>query len=67
MLVKARHGLFYNGQFHAGGDAFEVSTAEADMLSEYVEIAETPLTEATPAEEPAPRRGRKKKTEPEEG
>ena len=62
MLVRAKHNIFRSGVFHRGGETFEVSTAEADELREFVDIAETPIhEEAKTAEPEAPKRGRKKK------
>lgn len=66
MYVRAKCNIFRNGKYYPGGSCFEIATTETDILP-FVDVAETPVTEATEAEPPAaPKRGRKKKT-PEEG
>lgn len=43
MKVKAKHWLTYEGAWHCGGEEFEISATDADMLKDMVEITETPI------------------------
>lgn len=62
MRVKARHNINLSGVWHRGGDVFEISTTDAEVLGDMIEIAETPVAEVPEAEAPK-KRTRAKKTE----
>lgn len=69
MKVKAKHGLFHNGEYHAGGEIFKITGEEYEAISDCVVSVEEPkdgefVSEVFPPDEDEqPKRGRRKKTE----
>lgn len=66
MKVRAKNWICHNGTWHKSGEEFEISRDDAELISESVEIVETPLTWDEPNEESvaeAKPRSRRKKTE----
>lgn len=52
MLVKARHGVKYDGVWYKAGAEFEISLTDADRMTDMVTPVEEPLHAEPIAEEP---------------
>ncbi len=65
MRVRAKHNINLNGAYYRGGDVFEISTTDAQLLNSMIEIMETPVRyePEEPVKEAQKPRGRRKKTE----
>ena len=72
MKAVAKHWVNYNGDWHPAGEAFDIDPADAEEMKQYAEILPEEAAPEEPketahderaVEEPAQRRGRKRKTE----
>lgn len=51
MLVKAKHGVKYDGIWYKAGEEFEVSLTDADRMADMVDALEESLHADTAAED----------------
>ena len=69
MKAIAKHWVNYNGTWHPAGEAFDIESADAEQMKEYAQILpeeaepDEPAQSAPAADEPAAKRGRKRKNE----
>lgn len=65
MKAKAKHWVNYNGVWHMTGEEFQIDNADAAEMKLYADLVEENEPEKCETQEQA-KRGRKRKTDPEE-
>ena len=63
MIVKAKHWVKYNSEWHGTGETFSIDEADAEEMKQYVDAVENePEPQEAEHAEPV-KRGRKRKAE----